>query len=382
MASITLGAMSTSGCLERFPALGRNHSSSVDLPPASTPDYRTWIPAPTALPDGLDLNPSQVVHATPRESEQSDVGALFAFPERLVTAKVDWFGYDYAHYNRAIVIDSVIVLEGEIEPSVVESALSNTAYERTGTYEGYDLYSRSDLHQAVAVRDDSIVWSSGENGEQGVTAVIDAHEDRVESYHETAENFDRLTTASGGRPFNWLTPPEEDVAEAISTTYDDDYVYRVHHRLYSDKSSISEDELREEFESSAEPTDRRAFDIRSDGRLATVIQTYDRDSYLDATSSYDFPQVTWGVEHDNSANRVTIRHEAGDPVDATSLRITYWSPEETNPSETQFADEHETVEPGDELTVDPLVHETAKNVRLIYRRDEESTWLLFDYRLS
>lgn len=379
--SLAVGTIATSGCTERLPVLGRDGSGTVAVPPADSPDYGRWLPAPSALSDDLDLDPGHVIHAIPAETERGDLGGLFGFPEMMITSRADWFGHGYSHYDRALVVDRAIVLEGEIDRSVVESAASETAYEPAGTYEDYDLYGRSDVRRTVAVGDDAIVFSSDENSERNVIAVIDAADGRIGRYHETDEDFERVLDASGRRPFNWFTPTDTAVVEAVSTSYDAESFYHVHHRLYPDESSLSEAELEREFESTEGRLDPQSFDVYSDGRLATVVQQFDRETYLDTGSEYDWPQVTWGVDHDENAEQVTIRHEAGESIDAELLTVHY-RPGADGTAETQFADEYETVEPGDGLALELSARRDVRQVQVSYTPGEDATSLLIDYRLD
>jgi hypothetical protein len=300
----------------------------------------------------------------------------------MIASQIDWFGHGYSYYDRTIMVDRAIVLAGEIDRSAVEWAISETAYEPAGTYEGYDLYGRFDVRRTVAVGDDAIVFSSDENSERNVKAVIDSGDGRIERYHETDEGFETVLDASGSRPFNWFTPTDGALIEAISTTYDTDSVYHVRHRLYSDESSVSRKQLEREFESNGGELDPQALDVRSDGRLATVVQQYDREAYLDIGSEHDWPQVTWGVDHDENAEQVTIRHEAGESIDAELLTIDYRVPGEVVTVDTQFADEYDTVEPGDDLALDLSARRDARQVQVSYTPGEDAISLLLDYRLD
>ena len=380
VASLALGAIAGSGCMGILSNLDSNRSEPIVVPPADSPDYRKWLPAPSALADDLDLDPGHVIHALPKKTGLKGLGGLFAFPEGMITARGDWFGYDYSHYERALMVDQAIVLVGEIDRSVVESAISETAYESAGTYEGYDLYDRADIRRTIAVGDGAIVFTSDEQSEANVKAVIDAAAGRIERYHETDEDFSRIVDASGGRPLNWFTPTDGDVIKVISATYDANRVYHVRHLLYPDESSVSEEELEREFESGGEELDLQALSVHSDGRLATVVQEFDRERYLDVTSVDDVPQVTWGIDYDENEEQVTIRHEAGDSIDAELLTIAYWMPGEPETADVQFADEYDTVEPGADLALNLSTREDVREIKVSYTPGE-STWLLIDYRV-
>lgn len=379
--AVVLGAVGVSGCLESIPALSTN-AEPIAVPAGDSPEYRSWLPAPSALPDQLSLDPGHVIAARPKTTEQEGLRGLFGFPELMVTSQVDWFGYDYGHYDRATMIDRAVVLEGAIDRSVVESAISETTYEPGEEYEGYDLFERSDVQRTLAVGDESIVFSSDEHSRANVEAVIDAGDGRIERYHETDADFERLLDTSGGRQFNWFTPTDGAFIEAISIAYDEANVYQITHRLYDDEDSFSEKELRREFESGGWEGDPKASSIQSDGRLATVVLQFDREKYLEAATEYDWPQVTWGVEHDEAERRVTIRHEAGDSIDASLLSISVRSGSQGREAKTQFADEYQTVEPGDDLVFDTTEWTDAKSVWLRYNPGGKTQSSLFHYDLE
>lgn len=376
-ASLALGTAAVSGCVERLSALGLDGPEELDVPPAESPRYGAWIPAPSALADDLDLDPNHLMHATPGEAHQ--LGGLFTFPHRLLPSMLDWFGRGYAHYDRALMVDEAIVLEGTIDRSVVEDAFADTAYETAGIYEGYDLYGRSDVRRTVAIGADAIVFSKDEHSERNVKAVIDAADGRIDRYQESDEGFGRLLESSGSRPTNWFTPGDGDFVQAISATYDADYVYHVYHRLYSDPSSIAEADLEAEFRRNGNRLNRRATTVDTDGRLATVVQQYDRGTYPDASTDYEWPQITWGIDHHEDAEEVTIHHEAGESVDAELLAVEY-GPDE--PADAQFADEYDTVEPGDDLVLDLSTRRDVSQVLVVYSPGEHASALLFDYRLD
>lgn len=379
-ASIALGTVASSGCLESLPTLGT--SGPIEVPPADSPEYQSWLPASSALADDLALDPGHVIHSLPRQIAQEDVDGLYSFAELMIASQIDWFGYPYSHYDRALMIDRAFVLEGAIDQSAVESALSNTAYQPASTYEGYDLYDRSDIQRTVAVGDDAIVFSSDENSELNVKTVIDAGDGRIERYHEANDDFDRVLDASGNRLFNWFGSDETTVFQAISSAHDDEHVYLVHHRLYADEDAISQEELKEQYESGGWEIDPQLIEVHRDGRLAIVLQQFDREKYLGATSEHDWPQVTWGVEHDENAEQITLRHEAGDSIEAGLLSIRYGSPASDDVADTQFEEEYETVESGDELTLDLSTRRDTQQIYVSYSPDGDSKSLLIDYRID
>ena len=300
----------------------------------------------------------------------------------MITSGIDWFGYEYTHYDRALMIDRAFVLVGEIDRSTVDAALAKTAYKSANTYEGYVLYDRTDIRRTVAVGDDAIVFSNDEYSEQNVMAVVDAGDGRIERYHEADEDFDRVLDASGGRLFNWFMPTEITVVQATSSVHDDEHVYLVHHRLYADEEAISKEELEEQYESGGWEINPQVTEVHSDGRLATVLQQFDREKYLGVTSDFDWPQVTWGIDHNENSGQVTLRHEAGDSIEAKLLTISHEQPGADHLANAQFDDEYETVEPGDDLTFDLPTQSDTEQIFVSYSPDGDSETLLINHRID
>lgn len=383
---------SSAGCLAAMPPLGqRVQYGRVDTPPLGDPTYLEWLPAPSAFADEHVGDGYNVLYTTPVNMGESVAGRSFTFPESLMMGFLDYFGIDYDEYDRLVRAGPVVALEAPLDPGSVERTLTGSGYGPAGSYEGYDLYSRSDTPRTAAVGDGVVVFARGDSARGDLEAVVDARGERVDRYHEVDDDFERFVDVVGASPMSWIYGDSfaggSDVAEvtyaATSYTFDADAYYFVVHRLYAPDAEVSEVDIRRELSEKGRPVRSSSVDLALSGRLATIEMRMSPDRFVRETADDpdDWPRVTWGVDHDADAEALTIRHEAGDPIDADRLSVELIN-RESNPLR-QFADEHDRVTPGDSLVLDlgsvPEGMEEPR-VQVRYRWGEHSSTTVLSYQ--
>lgn len=383
---------STAGCIATLPPLGRRvRYGRVDVPAAGPPDYRRWLPAPSALqdapspdkPDGI----AWLMTFTPGDLGADVVGEPFGFPIGIMRTHVDHVGVGYQNYSRVVWYGSTFAVEADVDRSAVRDTLDATGYESAGTHHDFALYDRQDVPRALAVGSRGFVYAHGSGAVPDAKAVVDAATSASPRYHETSETFARLSAAVGAAPFTWFHELDEDepeLASASSFTYDDDGVYYVWTRIYAEGKTPSKREVQRELEAQGGPAPivdpRRAkdVDVSVDGRVVTIEHRQRHERFRESNSTEaPTPQVTWGLDHDRDAETVTLHHEAGDSVSAQQLAVVFAPIVHDGDEPTvapQFADEYDTVVPGDELTVNvaewPTGSDLDTELRVVWRTDD------------
>lgn len=316
---------STSGCLSSLPPLGQKQTyGRVDVPTPDEPTYRSWLPAPTTF-DHVGSHYT-VTYAQPSPIEGNEPEE---FIERRGTSKtnLDYFGIGYENYGSCLQCDFGTVIEAEFGASTVADTLTRSGYEPDGSDREYDLFSRSDVSRRAAVRDGTIVWSSRRIHEHpDIEALIDTEAGERQRYHDVSPSFERISGAIGasrtviiGPDFGSLTERAE--LAAIGFRFADGGVYQVIDLLFREGEVPTVEEFERGVRGVEEWTDEaNAFDSGIDGRLASIGTRVPRRSGGERTPFTDPPQVTWGASYDAEAESLTIRHEAGEAIDAGLLR--------------------------------------------------------------
>jgi len=378
---VAAGAISVAGCTTTLPPLGqRVRFGRIDFPPSDPPAYRRWIPTRSALPE----DHAAATHAArPGTLPPGTIGrGLFVGPS-------DYLGTDFDEYERAVAAGGAFVFEGSTGPDVVADALDGTGYEPAGSYESYTLYDRDDTSRAVAVTDGAVIWAQGENRHRSIEVAADVGAGRIDRRHETDDDFAAMTNAMGTNDFDIIDGLDlglESTADALVTgtshAYREDTAYFRSQHLFESAESVPEESIKRELRASETAVRAEAVDVRTEGRRV-IIET--RTDGSDIGVDWRTPQITWGADHDPDSGTVTLRHEAGHPVDAEALVV---SKRETGASNSgfpeadgrQFAEAYDTVEPGDTLEV--TVGESTVSVFVSFRPSEHRTSRLLTYNLS
>jgi hypothetical protein len=380
---------STAGCLSSLPPLGREQSyGRLEVPPPDDPAYRRWLPAPSTF-EGRESNYAFVY----REPAPVDGGEPEEFLGRRAMSKseLDYFGLGESNYDRLLETPFGVVVEAEFEASTATETLAGSGYGADGSYRGYDLFSRSDVPRRAAVRDGTIVWSSERvHDRPDLEALVDAGAGDRRRYHEETEAFARASEAAGANRMLIVGPDFGDPTDAAEMgadafRFDGDVAYQVVTLRFPEGRVPTVDRLEEVFREEYGLTEEaEVFDVRVDGRLATLETRIPLGEPRDLTPIEDPPQVTWGADVDADSRGPTLRHEAGDPVDAWWLRFdveTEALPGKIDP--VPLWTDGGRVEPGDSDTADLSEHPDATGVDVLLARDECCEFrVLFDYDLE
>jgi len=361
-AATSFGALA--GCSGVLPSDDASEPGTA-LAPDRDPTYRRWFPSPEVPEDGLDF--VGYWHL--------DVRALRAHEDRLpeslyrrlagIRGGQDALGIAFedieALINPMPLWTSVVV--GSFDAAAVVETLLGTGYEETGTRGEFTLFEGT-LGQCAAVKDSAVVWTHEVYGSDLLEAVIDARRGKVPRLHEYSDAAAALTEAIG-RPARIQSSVGADAEERLEITRADGYAgladfdgERTHQSFVVQFPEAQQAEALDESVLRDAVGDRLLGDgvdaVRTDGRrirLDGTTPTAEFGADVDGTAP---PVVTWTVEYDASASKLTVEHAAGDPVDADRLTL------ETGAGDAhdrQFSDDRDTVEPGDSLSLftdDPL----------------------------
>jgi hypothetical protein len=328
------------------------------------------MPATSALPDDAELNPGYVNYVEPRtldgdaDTDGSPDRTAFVFQK----PHLDYFGIGYENYQRVIGLHSLattFVLEGDIEPETVSETLVDSGYATAESHASYDLFDRADGSRTAAVGEDAIVWAHHDESATIVKSVVDAKRGAVERHHKTNEQFALLAEKTGSRPWTWSGGPTYDptgeAIESMSYTFDEDDVYYMFKLAYPEGKTVEEQVLRDEIEQRSRAVEAGSVDLDIEGRVATIEMKQSIDSIRSEYDGVKIPQITWSAA--KNRERVTIRHEAGRTVPANTVTFHLEGDGGRSPTDVQFADTSEAIEPGDEITVD--VSDDSKAERIV-----------------
>jgi hypothetical protein len=325
-----LGAVTGSaGCLSTLPPLGKSVKyGRLDVPKPEPPRYREWLPDPELV--GQDPDTVQVHQTQPRRWLEANPRP-FGFHSVLVS-QLDHYGIGYGDYDRIIWYGDNVVVLADFDPDTVGETLLESGFERAAATDRYDLFSRSDVERVVAVGSDALVTSRADRPREEVDAMYDARAGDVARFHEVDEEFDHVTRLAGDRLWTWrmgVSPNTNEFGDdlrdrIVSSTADDERVYLVYHYQLAEGATPSTAEVKRTLKDDHEAHTSQLTDIDIDG--PTVIVEYnDPDSRfrVDAADPLETlpPQVTWGFDRDRAAETVTVRHEAGEPVDPARITV-------------------------------------------------------------
>lgn len=363
---------STAGCLSLLPPVGQEvRYGRVDTPgPFGGPAYRNWMPAADELPDGLDASVSDLrwMTVTPGALGRDDLGTEFRTGASVVTATVDYYGYEFEHFEHGFALGPLgTVLTGDVEHGTVEVTLADTGYEREGTYQGYGLYDRADQPRTVAVGEDAIVQTHGEDRRVLAETLVDTRAGRIDRRHDRDETFAEFSEWVGTYPTLLEgfggglgdTPPAE---AAMAYTFDDEAGYFVYFQQYEAGETPSKAELQQALEDAQQRAIRAwSVDIEIEGTQVAVQMRIEKDEFGSDFVDDRKPLATWGVDVDDDA--ATVHHEAGEPVPVDQLEI-----DQPEALDTRLDELGNQFEAGDSLTFDATALEAGEGrLALFYR---------------
>ncbi|MFB6151976.1 MAG: hypothetical protein ABEJ40_09240 [Haloarculaceae archaeon] len=317
--------------------------------------------------------------------------------------RLDYFGVGYEDYERVVSVEmgDVYAIEADVDTAAVAETVTDSGYAGAGSYRDYDLFSRSDLRRVLAVRADALLFGVGERAGADVRAMADARAGGLARFHERDAVHAALTRRTGSRPWLYygfggflrgdITRHVDGQTTGISV--DDDHVYTYYTYLFDDAAVVDRAAIRTQLrdwvarEERPGPfgPDTTTADIDVDGRFVAVENRHPRGEFLDDGATTPMPQITWGFE--DGDGRLTVRHEAGDSADASALFFRLRPPDRrqetsaTLDDPVQFADEYDTVGPGDSVTLDTSGLPTGTDLQMVYSFEDRSA-RVFRYEVT
>ncbi len=364
-------AASTAGCSTALPPLGTRQSyGRVDAPPADAPTYRRWLPAPTGESGGDAGYSFHYAEPGPVDGGEPEE---FLVRRALTEIDLDYVGVGFENYEFLLGCEFGTVVGAEFDAASVVETVTASGYGPDGSYRGYDLFARSDVPRRVAVGDEVILSSSqSADPDPDLEALIDAGAGERERYHEASDAVERVTDAIGasrlviGGP-EFGDPTDRAAFAADGFRFDDDAAYQVFKLWFPADRVPTTDVLERAFRDEYGLTEEAdTFDVSVDGQIGTLETRVPRGEPRDLGPMLDPPQVTWGAAYDADARTVTLRHEAGDPVDADLLY--YDVDTETSPGEVEkrpLWQGARRVGPGDAAEIDLSDRPDVTDVNLV-----------------
>ncbi|WP_124194972.1 hypothetical protein [Natrarchaeobius chitinivorans] len=378
------------GCLASMPTLGQQiRYADVDVPEAGDPVYGEWIPARSAI-EHADGGWRTVRYARPNDAGENVVGAIDPLPEQTVRARLDYLGVGYENYDHVVSVGPVTVCLGSFDSGTVRETVLASDYEEIGSYEGYDLFERTDLTRGVAVRDGAVLFrhradGSGPLESPDLETVIDAEGGRVPRRADEDDGFDAVARATGSQPtvqlFDGWGPIVRELSEGFSArnssmvyAYDGEYVYHRTVCLFEAEAPLTPREVEDVLVERNTAVEAHGVEVTVDEPYlwVDIRETHEKfRSRVGTDAARRYPQITWGIDVADDVAGFTVRHDGGDPVDADLLTLYFDSQSRVQPGiEPQFADEFDVVEPGDSLTVAGLEGNRGESVALLYSPPE------------
>ncbi|WP_177227569.1 hypothetical protein [Halomicrobium zhouii] len=387
LAATTGLTASAAGCTG-LPPLGSKPSyGRVDVPDAGPPDYRRWLPSQSVVETDDDW---LITYAEPGPFD-GPVPEEFVARRGYHRAELDYFGIGYENYDRLVTTNLATVIEAEFAADEVAATLADTAYEPDGSYRDYDLYARSDVPRRVAVRDGVVVWTSSVGFDAtNLEATIDAGRGDVERYHEADDDFAAVTEAVGASRLLYVGSGHPGLATEYATMGADafrisDASYQILLERYPEGQAVPAGRIRRILEDEPHEltSEAETADVGVEGRLARVEARVPLAPDRDRDPIRDPPQVTWGASFDADARTVTIRHEAGEEVDADWLWYDVDFPDDYGEiAKEPLWSERDAVGPGDRATIDLSDGPDADGIQLVYGPEGIGSRTLFYYRLE
>ena len=374
LTGVGLGAIGLlSGC-STLPAFGqRIRYGTVDQPSQSAPFYREWLPEP----EGYPLSATRIEYVEPSNRGQSLFGAPYG--GHYTKRNIDYIGMDFDAFDWLLCANGHTVGSVDVDADKINQTIPKTSYEQFDEYSGYDIYKRDDMRRTVGIGDERIIYSGfGSEPIDEIKRFIDVGAGRVQRWHEANEDLARLIEAAGAAPVTHLGGTRTEINsqqadfEGLTINTDESHVYPRWLLLFPDGVNITRSEIENHIAQSASALDPTRIDIEQTGQLVSLLAKIRPEEFRTIASDRPFNHmaigqsgnvyrqefITWGFSHDAENNVVTVKHEAGDSINASRLTLYTVDTTAKNADERyteapeQFADTYEVVQPGDTRQVE------------------------------
>lgn len=386
-------AGSSAGCLSLLPPVGQQvRYGRVDVPaPTNTdPVYRKWLPATSELPDlehtdsAADIN---WMYVTPGNLGREQLGGEFRIGIDVVQSGLSYFGTPLSAHDHLVGVGSLGgVVESKVDRDHAGSVLVEGGFQPAGSYQGYDLFDRTDKPRLVAVADDAVVQSRGDRRREKAETLIDAGDGRIERHHETDADFATFSEWVGAYPtiMEGFPPALVDATveeSAMVYTFDEQAGYFINKYLYQEGETPTKQAIKQRLNEDVNRAMQAwSVDIKIEEPRVTVQMRVEQDQFGSDFDDESLPFVTWGVEE--SDETITVRHEAGESIPVDNLEI---SPREALQDPPAAGT---TLEAGDALSFDRETVVAARSedsyndIEVVYHFGEHSTAMLFSHTLD
>lgn len=390
-AALTAGvAGSSAGCLSLLPPVGQQiRYGRVDVPAPTNeqPVYRKWMPADSAVPDleHVDgFSETNWIYVTPGNLGKAQLGGEFRIGIDVVQSSLSYFGTPLGAHDHLVGLGSLgSVVESNVDSGRVESTLRSSGFERAGSYHAYNLYDRTDIPQVIAVSEDAVVQTRGEKRHAKAETLIDAGDGRIDRYHETDESFATFSEWVGTYPtvMEGFPPSIVDTdteATAMVYTFDEEAAYFVYKHQFPGGETPTNGEIKRRLDDElTRPMQAWSVDIEIDDPQVSIQMRVEQEEFGSDFSAESVPFVTWSV--DETAETITVRHEAGESVPVEKLEI------EPSDALRDPPGAREALEPGDTLVFEreslaiDSGEESYRDIDIVYHFSNQSSAMLFTY---
>lgn len=335
------------------------------------PEYRDFVPA------ALDEIPA-ITYTTPGDFTDTVSHRI----QNELASEMGYLGLRFERFEYVASIGNTNVAQGLIDQSAVGRSIYNTSYDHVGEYGALDLYDRTDdRDRTLAIGDETVIVADDQWDEarEAIEDIVDVKRGTATGLHETNETFDLITDRVGSASAGWLLPlagfalePEPELW-AKSFRFGQETVSSVDTYLFQPAVTEADldpwiEELRRNLQARVAEGRDSLFD-RSAGEFGVTVEQQadvtivvfarqlDRENSDSAQTTFpqvtssETPLITWGIR--DEGDRITVTHEAGEPIDAERLTVlSDGNDPERDSTDQQFSDEFERVEPGDQLLLD------------------------------
>ncbi len=386
--ALGLGAMlGVSGCLSALPPLGDQQTyGRLDAPVPEEPTYAQWVPAPSETNDQT-LEKEYYLFGADTPGTTTRIPRLLALRRASTICSLDYFGVDWANYDRYIWTPFGSVLSGDFSANTVRTTLSETSYAQNGTYRVYDFFERAD-GRLIGVSDGTLLFGTPAHERADLTRLADTGAGDHPRLRDADSAGAAVVNAAGSglrlggaREFGSFHEQAQWGVETFRVGADG--FYQVITLIFPSASSVTLSDVKTAYR---EQTGLRAgwtagvdsFDAGRDDRIVTLEARIPQRNLVNFQEFAAPVQATWGFDWNATSRRLTIRHEAGEPVPAARLSV------DIDTDEAPYRrDSREiwagagTVTPGDRTTLDLSETRGLQSVSLnVQRAHDKSYWSL------
>lgn len=331
-----------------------------------TGTFLDWLPAPAVAGASQHRVGALSLADLEANNERLHPATVRALPRLRTWWPFRRLGALLGDVDRLVAAGPAGVQVGAATPGL-EEALRDRHYLPREGYEGFDVYrARAAIvgirgfPELVAVGDDVVVHSLERGrGEllprETVEAVVDAKHGDVERFHEAGEGHERAATALAD-PTLW-TAGAPDFGGPLPALEAYSHGWRVEGSVTRYREVlVFEDEADARVADVESHAGRlapahRSVSVERSGETATIeadVPTGRFDGPLPGDPGEDgVPDAAVAVERSGD-EAVTVRHDGGQPVEATALEIRL----DGEPADSQFGDAADVVRSGDTVTLD------------------------------